>query len=61
LIPDENGEGEAEHEKQGTEIDGAALEDVGGASTEHLVCHAGSEGCAEPFLFWPLHQNQQGH
>jgi hypothetical protein len=61
LVADENGQGKAEDEEQGAEIDGAALEHVGGAGAEYLVGDAGAEGGAETFLFGPLHQDQEGH
>jgi hypothetical protein len=37
------------------------LEHVGGACAKHLVGHTGTEGGSKPLLFWPLHQNEQGH
>ena len=60
-MADEDGQGQAKNEEQGAQIDGAALQHVGGACAEHLIRDAGPEGGTEAFLFGPLHQNEQGH
>ena len=61
FLTDQDGKGEGKDEKQRSEIYRAALEDVGGASAEDLVCHAAAECCTEAFLFRALHQDDQGH
>ncbi len=55
LVSDEDGQNEAENEEHGSQIDGAALQDVGGSGTEHLIGDAGTKCGSKTFLFWPLH------
>ncbi len=54
-MSDEDGQNEAENEEHGSQIDGAALQDVGGSGTEHLIGDAGTKCGSKTFLFWPLH------
>jgi len=61
LVANENGQRQAENEEHRPQIDGTALQHVGGTGTEHLVGDAGTERRSETFLFRALHQDEQGH
>ena len=60
-MTDQDSESECQNEKQGAEIDGSALQDIGRAGTEDLIRHSAPESGSQTFLFGPLHQDEQGH